>query len=923
MNQPTPIKVIQPSDGNHPLASNHPEARTPPLPSQVSPDGTNLAEPLPPPRTRPTVTLALVAAAIAALYFMREVFIPIAVALLLTFMLTPAVLRLRRWGVGKATATLIVVFLAGLAISGFAALVAVQLVDLADNIATYQYNLRAKIQSLRDASPEQGVVERTSELIEGLSKEIEELAEEKKDTSPATTETETPSEPLQVEIIPPKPRPLEIIARAAWPLLGPVATAGIVLVFVVFGLLYREDLRDRMIRLVSRGDLQRTTEAMSEAGQRVSRYLLMQLVVNVLYGLPVGIGLFLIGVPNAPLWGLLAVVLRFIPYVGPAIAAIFPVALSFAVDPGWTMPALTIGLFVLLELVSNNVIEPWLYGSSTGISSVAIIVAAVFWTWLWGPIGLLLSTPLTVCLVVVGRYVPQLAFLDVMLGNEPVLSPAARFYQRLLARDSDEASEVAEAHLAEHSLLETYDEVVLPALRLAEADRSRGTLASEDVVALARSAEEAIEELAEWRPKAAPKDTEVDEADTPPEVEAVAERAALAILTLAARTPLDGVAAAMLALLLQRRGFTVTRTTAQALDHSQPTDATTAAAAAFVCSLHASAPLQLRRIARRLRRHLGGAKLVACIFNGRLDAAGVKEAVATTTADLAAGSLADALAAAAALTADQATAAADRAQIAEGRSQGARSAEDQALAEGAQRSGWAPEEIDTPTYLVCHAYRPGPDGGGDYVEARPRADGTVGFLLADLSHDGVSAAMLSTIVRSAWAAAEKQASDPAELLAALDHRLREAGGSEEPITALAAVLDPAQRRLTLASAGSPNPILIRGGAVEAIRLEHGPPLLHAERPAEVSQVIELKPGDRILLMTEGAVQATSPDHRLLESKGIAELAAQNLGFAGKTFVDRLAAAIEAFTGGEIEDDIVILAIELREAATESDAEAAE
>ena len=241
------------------------------------------------------------------------------------------------------------------------------------------------------------------------------------------------------------------------PLVAPIATAGLVVVFVIFMLLQREDLRDRIIRLVGASDVARATEAMDDAAKRISRYLLMQLVINVLYGIPVGIGLYFIGVPNPILWGLLATVLRFIPYLGPVIAALFPIALSFAVAPGWTLPLLTIALFVTLELFSNNVLEPWLYGSSTGLSPVAVLVAAVFWTTLWGPVGLLLSTPLTVCLVVLGRHVPQLGFFDVLLGDEPALPPELKFYQRLLARDPEEATELAEEYLEDEPLEKLYD----------------------------------------------------------------------------------------------------------------------------------------------------------------------------------------------------------------------------------------------------------------------------------------------------------------------------------------------------------------------------------------------------------------------------------------------------------------------------------
>ena len=276
-----------------------------------------------------------------------------------------------------------------------------------------------------------------------------------------------------MEVITPPPGPLQVLRSVVGPLIQPLATGGIIIVVVIFMLLRREDLRDRFIRLVGAGDLHRTTAALQDAGERVARYLLSQLAVNAAYALPIGIGLWVIGVPNAPLWGLMALILRFIPYIGPIIASIFPLALALAVDPGWTMVLWTAALFVVLELVSNNVVEPWVYGSRTGLSPLAIIVAAIFWTWLWGPMGLLLSTPLTVCLVVLGRHVPQFEFLDVLLGNEPVLDPHQQLYQRLLAGDPTEATDRAEAYLEENTILSFYETVAVPALALAEEDRSR------------------------------------------------------------------------------------------------------------------------------------------------------------------------------------------------------------------------------------------------------------------------------------------------------------------------------------------------------------------------------------------------------------------------------------------------------------------
>ncbi len=255
-----------------------------------------------------------------------------------------------------------------------------------------------------------------------------------------------------------------------------MATIGIVIVVVIFMLMRREDLRDRFIRLVGASDIHRTTTALHDAGKRVGQYLLMQLIINVSFGVPIGIGLWFIGIPNPMLWGLLAIVLRFVPYIGPIIAAAFPLILSLAVDPGWMLLVWTATLFIVLELISSNVMEPLLYGSRTGLSPVAILMAAIVWTWIWGPIGLILSTPLTVCLVVLGRHVPKFEFLDVLLGNEPVLLPPQQLYQRLLSGDPDEATEKAEEYLQSSTIMDYYASVAMPALFLAEHDRGRGVL---------------------------------------------------------------------------------------------------------------------------------------------------------------------------------------------------------------------------------------------------------------------------------------------------------------------------------------------------------------------------------------------------------------------------------------------------------------
>jgi predicted PurR-regulated permease PerM len=261
---------------------------------------------------------------------------------------------------------------------------------------------------------------------------------------------------------------LEVFRGAFGTVLNGLALVAIVVVLVVFFLIRRDDLRDRFIRLIGKSQVNVTIQMLEDAGTRVSRYLLMLLFINATYGIAAGIGLYFIGLPNAVLWGILATTLRFIPYLGPWLAAAMPIGLAMAISTGWVPPLLAIGLFVVLELLSNNVMEPWLYGKTTGVSVVAVLVAAVFWTWLWGIVGLLLATPLTVCLLVIGKHVPQLSFLDVLLGNEPVFAPARRVYQRLVAGDQEEAVELVEAACGDQSLVQVYDTMLISALALAE-----------------------------------------------------------------------------------------------------------------------------------------------------------------------------------------------------------------------------------------------------------------------------------------------------------------------------------------------------------------------------------------------------------------------------------------------------------------------
>ncbi|WP_434722151.1 AI-2E family transporter [Mesorhizobium sp. RIZ17] len=524
-------------------------------------------------------TVASVVTSVAALYFGREVFLPIAVALLLTFAIAPVVSWLKRAGVPRIAAVIASVAGAFAALSLFTFVVATQVSDLAQNIPVYQINILTKVRALKENGLGGGIISRLSGVIERVGQEID------RQEPQLPSAAEAPKrDPIPVEVVSHE-KPLEVLQNLIGPLISPLASAGLVIIVVIFMLMEREDLRDRFIRLVGYGDLHRTTQALQDAGKRVGQYLLMQLVVNIIYAVPITIGLWVLGIPNALLWGLLALALRFVPYIGPIVGALLPLFLALAVAPGWSLLLWTAALFIVVELVTGNVIEPWLYGSHTGLSPLAIIVAAIFWTWLWGPIGLVLSTPLTVCLVVLGRHVPQFEFLDVLFGNEPVLEPHARMYQRLLAGDPDEATDHAEEILEEKYLFQFYDQVAIPALLLGEQDRGRGVMDDEQRRQVADSAmtlvanlddsaqQEAEEEETEQPPagekatdrKASEKKAGEKKAGEPAEESAdeedldLPDGSGITVLCSGGRGELDDAAAAMLAQVLEVQGTSVSK----------------------------------------------------------------------------------------------------------------------------------------------------------------------------------------------------------------------------------------------------------------------------------------------------------------------------------------------------------------------------
>ncbi|KAA3452145.1 AI-2E family transporter [Mesorhizobium sp. SARCC-RB16n] len=501
-------------------------------------------------------TVATVVVTVAALYFGREVFLPIAIALLLTFALAPMVSSLKRAGIPRVAAVVLSVLGAFAALALFSFIVASQVNELAQNVALYQANILTKVRSLKERGVGGGIIGRLSDVVERVGQEID------KQEPALPSAANTPKrEPVPVEIVP-RERPLEVLQSIVGPLISPLASAGLIIVVVVFMLLEREDLRDRFIRLVGYGDLHRTTQALQDAGRRVGRYLLMQMVVNVAYAVPIAIGLWILGIPNALLWGLLALALRFVPYIGPIIGASLPLFLALAVAPGWSLLLWTAALFVVMELITGNVIEPWLYGSRTGLSPLAIIVAAIFWTWLWGPLGLVLSTPLTVCLVVLGRHVPQFEFLDVLFGDEPMLEPHARLYQRLLAGDPEEATDHAEEFLEEGYLVEFYDKVAIPALLLGEQDRVRGVMGEPQRRQVAASAQTMVANLVESAQQEASEEEEPTLADDAEPSDAkdgeyeieLPDGTDITVLCAGGRGELDDAAAAMLMQVLEVQG---------------------------------------------------------------------------------------------------------------------------------------------------------------------------------------------------------------------------------------------------------------------------------------------------------------------------------------------------------------------------------
>lgn len=596
--------------------------------------------------------LATAALIVTTLYLGREVFVPVALAILLSFVLAPVVKVLQKAKLPRSIAVVTVVAIASAILAGLAVAMIGQATQLAGDLPIYQNTMREKIASLKGASPGSGVLSRAADVLQDLGKELD----RRRDVAPALPSvTDGPTRPIPVEVHQPAPTALETLRAFLTPLIHPLTTTGIVLIFVVFVLLQREDLRNRFIRLTGTSDLQKTTAAFDDAAKRLSRLFLTQLLLNTGFGALIATGLWLIGVPSAVLWGILAGILRFIPYLGAILSAIFPLVIAAAVDPGWTMLAWTAALFLVVEPLAGHVVEPLVYGRSTGLSPVAIIVAATFWTWLWGPIGLVLATPLTVCLVVLGRHVDRLKFLDVLLGDRPALSAPEIFYQRVLAGDPAEAADKAEEVLKERSLSAYYDDVALEGLRLAAADASRDVLDVERQTRILHTIREVVDDLADYEdrtPRAAfpTRDAEAEAAvDETNEEEGAADLPQLSseeitpklrgddrVVCIGAQSPIDEAAAVILAQILTKHGLVARPIGPEAISSPGLSQLVASDPAMIcLCYLNSRGTAHMRYTVKRLRRRLPGAFIVLAsladeqLIDGRLSDLGADAASAT------------------------------------------------------------------------------------------------------------------------------------------------------------------------------------------------------------------------------------------------------------------------------------------------------
>jgi predicted PurR-regulated permease PerM len=573
------------------------------------------------------INMAVAALIIAALYFGREVFVPVALAVLLSFVLAPFVRHLQSLRIPRTASVLIVVFFGFAIIFSLGGLMVSEATRLAARLPGYQQTLSDKVESLRGLMGGSGTLEQASTVLKELGKELQHGDTSGQSDIGLTRQGSGQAIPIPVEVKQPDPGALTTLAKIIEPLLSPLTRTGIVVIFVSFILLQREDLRNRLVRLAGSGDIQRTTAALDDAGKRLSKLFLTQIVFNAAFGLAIGAGLEFIGVPSAPLWGLIAMILRFVPYIGALISAIFPLILAAAVGSGWQMLVLTALLFVVLEVLAGQVVEPLIYGHSSGLSPVAVILSASFWTWLWGPIGLVMATPLTVCLVVVGRHVERLKFLEIMLGDRPPLKPPELVYQRMLAGDPLEAAEQAHAFLKESSLRGYCDTILLEGLRLAEADRRLGHLDNERLTRIASTVDELLADLEAHHDVGVMDVPTLDMSENPGAAIAIEQARAQrrlieekdkvlrSVLCIPGSGKLDEAAALVLAFLLRHDGIGATAQEADALSMSKffSLDMTDISLAC-VCYVGQPSAAKVHDAVHRLNKKNGDARILVALL---------------------------------------------------------------------------------------------------------------------------------------------------------------------------------------------------------------------------------------------------------------------------------------------------------------------
>ncbi|HEY0796190.1 MAG TPA: AI-2E family transporter [Acidisarcina sp.] len=583
----------------------------------------------------------LLAVVLLVLYFAREILMPFALALTLNFLLAPIVMALQKLKMARLPAVLLVVILSALGVAAVGYIVSTQLIDIAEDLGQYRLNVHNRIAALH--APTSGPIAKAIKSLQEIDQEFSgvtgttppapDVSAPKRRVAPTATPKAASANTLPAASVVPTPvtvvegekGPIRELRDLLIPVGKPLGEAGIVMIFTIYMLVKREDLRNRLLLLAGMGHMNLMTQALNDAADRISRYLVMNFLVNAGYGVVFGLGLFAIGVPNATLWGAVAGILRVVPYVGTMVGAMLPLIFSLVITTTWWHPVLVLALFVTLEMILSNFLEPLIYGSHTGISPLALVTMAILWTMIWGWPGLVLSTPLTVCLIVMGRYVPQMSFLHILLGDEVALAPEAKFYERLLALDDTEAHAIAEQYLEGKQLIELYDGVLLPSLSLAEQDRHKGALDEVRAEFLFHSVLELIAEFTDYSSKVVA---------APQQFNAATVGRKFPIVCVSASDEADEIAATMLAQLLEQEGSRTMMLPAAALSPEILTRlAEEAETMICISALPPFAFAQSRALCQRIREQLPNNRILVCLWGSPSEPERTRERYGRTRPD--------------------------------------------------------------------------------------------------------------------------------------------------------------------------------------------------------------------------------------------------------------------------------------------------